>query len=70
MMDGIPAATPVTFPLTSTVAIDVEPEVQVPPGVLSIRETVLPTQNAEASAIIAGRGFTVTTDEVEQPKTV
>ncbi len=59
MMDKpepIPVKTPVADPI---VAILVDPEYQVPPGVLLMRLTLLPAQTDTGPAIV-GAGLTVT----------
>ena len=57
-----PAATPSTDPVLLTVAIPVEPLIQLPPVAGSERMIVAPGHNAEAPTIVpaTGNGFTVT----------
>lgn len=63
-----PAETPVATPVTgSIVAIGVLKLLQVPPGVISLNVVVEPTHTTATPVIPAGKGFTVTTAETEQP---
>jgi hypothetical protein len=56
----VPEATPVTSPVDEpTVAIDVLPLVQDPPGVASLSRFVAPTQDAEEPVIEAGEEATL-----------
>jgi len=55
-----PGLTPVTMPLEEpTVAIDVLPLLQVPPGVVELNVMLRPIQTDPGPVIAAGSGFTV-----------
>ena len=58
----VPALTPVTTPLASTVAFDVETEVHVPPPAASAKLVVEPAQTMAVPVIVPaiGIGLTVT----------
>ena len=60
-MVATPAATPVTTPLTATVAIPGVTELHVPPEITSVKIVVVPGQTSSVPVIAGGRGFTVTT---------
>jgi len=63
----VPAATPYTFPDTSTVAIPVLLLLHVPPPTASLKPVVPPMHNPGIPPIGIGSTFTVTTVVVEQP---
>ena len=56
----IPAETPATIPVVDTEPINGLLAVQVPPGVASVSEMVLPAQTVFGPTIAAGPEFTVT----------
>ena len=56
----IPVADPI-------VAIEVLPDVQVPPEVISVKLLLLPSQTLSVPPIEAGKGLTVTDVDTEQP---
>jgi hypothetical protein len=56
----VPATTPTTTPLLLTVAIDVVPELQVPPEVVFAKVVEDPRQNSGTPVIVAGVGLIVT----------
>lgn len=60
MITVVPAATPTTTPLLFTVAIEVVPELQVPPDVTFARVVEDPRQNSGTPVIAAGVGLIVT----------
>ena len=62
---AVPPSTPVTTPVALTVAMVVDPELQVPPAVASDRVVTPPWQRVVAPVIVpaAGTGLMVT-DEV------
>ena len=63
-----PAETPVTTPVTLTVAIVVLPEVQVPPGVASVKVIVAPEHTLAGPDIeSSGKDAMVTETEVKHP---
>ncbi len=75
-MVAVPAATPVTTPAALTVAMDIEPLVQVPPVAVSARVVLAPTQTAIVPVIVPGDGSGVirtnfvALTEPQEPETV
>ena len=67
MIFDVPASSPKIVPDVPTLAMVGEPEVQVPPGVASLKLVDDPAQTVAVPDIDAGKGFTVSTTEVKQP---
>ncbi len=66
-MTTVPADTPDTVPLASTVATEISPLDHAPPVVLLAKEVVSPTQTCENPVIAAGKGLTASVDIPAQP---
>jgi len=69
-MVKVPALTPVTSPVLSTVALAVLLLVQVPPSAVLVSCVVEPAQTAELPAIAEGVIVTVTVAMAGQPDTI
>ena len=65
-MSVLPEPTPVTMPNASTEATEALPVVQVPPAVVGLKTTVLPTQTVDGPEIVPAEviGATVTSKVV------
>lgn len=69
-MTAVPLATPVTTPVEPMVAMEVDPDDQVPPGTLLERVVVVPAHKDAVPVIAAGAALIVTTLVPKQPTNV
>jgi len=66
-MVAVPAPTPVTTPAPDTVATATSELAHAPNGVVLLSVVVWPTHTVAVPVIVAGTGFTLTTDVDTQP---